>query len=66
MTKALKKMSDLGAMKALEKGESISFPIIKLGSIRSNASNINAVRGCTSISTKIDREEGTITAVRIA
>lgn len=66
MNKTLKKVSDLGAIKALEIGQSVSFPIAKLGCIRSNASNINAVRGFTSISTKVDREGGTITAVRIA
>lgn len=66
MNKTLKKISDLGSIKALEIGGSVSFPIAKLGSIRSNASNINAVRGYTSISTKIDRAQGTITAIRIA
>lgn len=66
MTETLKKISDLGAIKALKIGESVTFPIAKLASIRSNASNINAVRGRTSISTRIDREGGTITAVRIA
>lgn len=66
MNKTLKKISDLGAIKALKKGESVSFPIAKLSSIRSNASNINAIRGYTSISTKIDREGRKITAIRIA
>lgn len=66
MNNSTKKVSDLGAMKSLEAGQSISFPIKSLTSIRSNASIINATRGEKSLTTKIDRENGTITVSRIA
>lgn len=66
MNKTAKKISDLGAMKALEIGQRVSFPIISLSTIRTNASLINATRGEKSLTTKIDREEGTITVSRIA
>lgn len=66
MNKTSKKMSDLGAMKALEKGQCVSFPIVSLASIRTNASIINATRCKKSLTTKIDREAGIITVYRIA
>lgn len=66
MNTAVKKISDLGAMKALETGQSVSFPIRSLASIRTNASLINATRGEKSLTTKIDRETGIITVSRIA
>lgn len=66
MNKIAKKISDLGAMKALETGQCVSFPIKSLTSIRTNASLINATRGEKSLTTKIDREKGTITVSRIA
>lgn len=53
-------------MKALETGERVSFPIVRLSTIRTNASLINAMRGGRSLTTKIDREAGTITVSRIA
>lgn len=66
MSNSDKKISDLGAMKALETGESVSFSIKSLTSIRTNASIINATRGKKSLTTKIDREAGTITVSRLA
>lgn len=66
MNTTTKKISDLGAMKALETGECVSFPIVRLSTIRTNASLINAIRGGRSLTTKIDREAGTITVSRIA
>lgn len=60
------KVSDLGAMKALETGQSIAFDIKKISCIRTNASLINATRGEQSLTTKIDRKAGTITVSRIA
>lgn len=66
MKETPKKISDLGSMKALEIGQSTSFPIQSLTSIRTNASIINATRGEKSLTTKIDREAGTITVSRIA
>lgn len=65
MKKAAKKVSDLGAMKALETGQCVSFDIQKLSTIRTNASLINATRGKQSLTTKIDRNAGTITVSRI-
>lgn len=66
MNKTAKKISDLGAMKALETGQCVTFSIKSLASIRTNASLINATRGEKSLTTKIDREKGTITVFRIA
>lgn len=66
MNKTTKKYSDLGAMKALEQGQRISFDIRKMTTIRTNASMINAIRGVQSLTTKIDREAGTITVSRIS
>lgn len=66
MKETAKKISDLGAMKALETGQCVSFPIKSLTSIRTNASLINATRGEKSLTTKIDREKGTISVSRIA
>lgn len=66
MNKTTKKISDLGAMKSLGVGESVSFPIKSLATIRSNASLLNATRGEKSLTTKIDRDNGTITVSRIA
>lgn len=66
MKKTVKKISDLGAMKALETGQFVTFSIKSLTTIRTNASNINAIRGEKSLTTKIDREKGTITVTRIA
>lgn len=61
-----KKISDLGAMKTLENGCSVSFPIAKIATIRTNASIINATRGEKSLTTRIDREKGIITVSRIS
>lgn len=58
-------MSDLGSMKALEPGEQVTFAIAKVLSIRANASVINATRGRRSLTTKMNREEGTITVKRV-
>lgn len=66
MNQTAKKLSDLGSMKALATGECVSFPIKRLSAIRTNASLINATRGEKSLTTKIDREAGTITVSRIA
>lgn len=66
MTTQTKKISDLGAMKALETGQSVTFAISKMSTIRTSASLINAVRGEKSLTTKIDREARTITVSRIA
>lgn len=66
MNKTAKKISDLGAMKALETGQCVTFSIKSLATIRTNASLINATRGEKSLTTKIDREKGTITVSRIA
>lgn len=66
MNKTTKKVSDLGAMKALETGQCVSFSIKSLTTIRTNASLINAIRGKKSLTTKIDREAGIITVSRIA
>lgn len=66
MKETAKKISDLGAMKALGIGQCVTFPIKSLASIRSNASLINATRSEKSLTTKIDREKGTITVSRIA
>lgn len=66
MNNSGKKRSDLGAMKALETGQCVSFPIKSLASIRTNASLINATRGEKSLTTRIDREAGTITVKRIS
>lgn len=66
MSKSVKKISDLGAMKALETGQSVNFPIRSVAAIRTNASLINAIRGEKSLTTKIDRETGIITVSRIA
>ena len=66
MNKTTKKVSDLGAMKALETGQCVSFSIKSLATIRTNASLINATRGKKSLTTKIDREAGTVTVSRIA
>lgn len=61
-----KKVSDLGAMKALEKGQNKTFAIKSLTTIRAYASMLNAMRGTKSLTTKIDRNAGTITVFRIA
>lgn len=66
MKKTAKKMSDMGSIKSLEPGESKSFPIAKLYSIKTNASLINATRGEASLSTKIDRANGVIIVSRKA
>lgn len=66
MNKSVKKISDLGAMKALETGQCVSFSIKSLSTIRTNASLINATRGEKSLITKMDRNAGTITVTRIA
>lgn len=61
-----KNMSDLGAIKALEKGGEISFPISKLFSIRASVCNLNVVNGKKYLATKTDREAGVITVTRIS
>lgn len=66
MNESTKNMSDLGSMKALKTGECVSFEIRKLATIRTNATNINTTRGKKSLTTKLDREKGTITVTRIA
>lgn len=66
MSKTIRKHSDLGTMKALEIGESAIFPIKSMCSIRTNASNLNAMRGTKSLTTTTDSENGTITVSRIA
>lgn len=66
MNTTLKNRSDLGAMKALEIGQSVSFPIRSICSIRTNASIINSIRGCKSLSTSSRRDKGIITVTRIA
>lgn len=60
------KVSTLGTLRALEPGESASFPIDKVFQVRSLVSTINLQRGEKSLSTKSDRESGTITATRLA
>lgn len=66
MNTSPEKLSDLGSMKALEKGQSVSFEIRKLTTIRTNVSVINTLRGFRSLSSKTDRKARTITVTRIA
>lgn len=60
------KISALARIKSLEIEESAAFPIESVFSIRTATSNINAIRNQKSLTTKIDREKGTITVTRIA
>jgi len=52
-------------MKALEVGQSVEFPIRSIWTIRSNASIINSIRGCKSLTTASNRELGVITVTRL-
>ena len=60
------KINRLGAMKALNIGESVSFPLDALFAVRTAASNINTVRGCKSLTSQVNREKGVISITRIA
>lgn len=58
--------SVLGSMRNLEIGQKVSFPIAKMLNVRSNAGNINSIRGYKSLTTQTDRLAGTITVTRIS
>lgn len=60
------KINRLGAMKALKIGQSVAFSLDALLSVRTAASNINTMRGCKSLTTEVNRNEGVITITRIA
>lgn len=60
------KINRLGAIKALNIGESVSFSIDAVFSVRTAASTINAIRGCKSLTTELKRDEGVISVSRIA
>ncbi len=59
-------LSALATLKSLEIEQSASFPIEKMFAIRTATSNVNAIRNQKSLTTKTDREKGTITVTRIA
>lgn len=56
--------SMLGTMRSLLPGQSAAFPIRKVCSVKTIASTINATRQSLSLSTKIDRESGTVMVTR--
>ena len=60
------KISNSAKVKSLEIGQSTSFPIEKLFSIRTLTSSLNTMRGCKSLTTEVDKESRTITVNRIA
>lgn len=60
------KNNRLGAIKALNIGDSVAFSLDALFSVRTAASNINTMRGCKSLTTEVDRNKGVITITRIA
>lgn len=66
MNDTSKKVSVLGSMRQLELNESVSFPIEKLWSIKSSASNINTMRGYHSLRVSSNRIARTVTVFRIA
>ena len=60
------KKSVMGVVHSLEPGETISFPIEKLFTIRTLVSNLNSQRATKSLRTSTNRETKTITVQRIA
>lgn len=60
------KKSVMGVVRSLEPGETISFPIEKLFTIRTLVSNLNSQRATKSLRTSTNRETKTITVQRIA
>lgn len=53
------------ALIALRVGQSLTFPITKLKSIRTQASELGAILG-RQYSTKMDREDGTVSVWRVS
>lgn len=67
MTKqATKNISDRGAIKALEIGQQVTFPIEKLHAIRTGVSDLNTINGSKYLTTTTDRTARTITVTRIS
>lgn len=64
MTTTSKKPSDMGLIKALEVGESATFPIERICSIRTTAYTVNTLRGYASLSTATDKEGRRVVVTR--
>ncbi len=60
------KKSVMGEVRSLKLGETKSFPIEKLFTIRTLVSNLNSQRATKSLRTSTNRETKTITVQRIA
>lgn len=58
-----------GQIRALETGNSIEFPIERYAVVQNIATNINTERGCApgdvSVSTRKNREAGTVVVTRV-